>query len=306
MRHKRQVKLSIFLSIFVLMLASNASFAQTISAGEITHIELRDDGGFGVDKGFEILLERGGVATFHGGQNFYGRKGNHRGAFDEKQFAKLAQLVITNNFFALKDRYEGNTMDVGTRTITVAYRDTQKSVVNWGASEQTEFSAIEKAIKELEAKIRWRAAIKTFDEQIESLFVLRSFDFDDMQARFVDLEIEKNVGYERLKNLTSVEDKAGKIPTVFFQGKRQVLMYLTAGMLEARKLKLEDFYQKFGKAHFVLRSRAGKTHRQIVYPAQGIAFSTDGASLDFLEIFPPTTIAKYKREIYKTPPAFIR
>lgn len=308
MNRKRQIKMSIFLSIFVLMLAGNAGFAQTISAGEITHIELHDDGGFGVDKGFEILLERGGVATFHGGQNFYGRKGNYRGAFDEKQFAKLARLVITNNFFALKDRYEGNTMDVGTRTITVAHRGTQKSVVNWGASEQKEFAAIEKAIKELEAKILWRAAIKTSDEQIESLFVLRSFDFDDVQARFdfADLEIEKNVGYERLKNLTSVADKAGEIPTFFFQGKRQVLMYLTAEMLEARELKPEDFYRKFGKAHFALRSRAGKTHQQIVYPAQGIAFSTDGASLDFLEIFPPTTIAKYKREIYRTVPAFTK
>ena len=140
-----------------MILAGNLGFAQTIGAGEITLIELRDEGGFGVDKGFEISLERGGVATFHGGQNFYGRKGNYRGAFDEKQFLELAQLVITNNFFALKDRYEGNTMDVGTRTITIGYGGKQKSVVNWGASRQKEFAAIVKAIKELEAKIKWRA-----------------------------------------------------------------------------------------------------------------------------------------------------
>ncbi len=63
------------LSIFVLMMAGNLGFAQTRTASEITQIELHDEGGFGVDKGFEISPERGGVATFHGGQNFYGRKG---------------------------------------------------------------------------------------------------------------------------------------------------------------------------------------------------------------------------------------
>ncbi|MBA2737441.1 MAG: DUF4163 domain-containing protein [Pyrinomonadaceae bacterium] len=149
--------MKIILPIFILILAGNAVFAQTTKAGEIRIIILKDEGGFGVDKGFEISLEKGDLATFHGGQNFYGRKGNYRGAFDEKQFLELARLIIKNNFFALKNRYEGNTMDVGTRTITVGYGGKQKSVVNWGASRQKEFAAIEKAVKELEAKIKWRA-----------------------------------------------------------------------------------------------------------------------------------------------------
>ncbi len=168
--------MKIILSIFVLMMAGNLGFAQTRTASEITQIELHDEGGFGVDKGFEISLERGGVATFHGGQNFYGRKGNYRSTFDKKQFVELARLVIKNNFFALKDRYEGNTMDVGTRTITVVYRGNRKSVVNWGASRQKQFAAIEKAIKALEAKIEWRSDIKTDDAQLESFFALPSFN----------------------------------------------------------------------------------------------------------------------------------
>ena len=90
--------MKIILSVFVLILAGNAVFAQIISAGEITQIELRDEGGFGVDKGFEILLERGGAATFHGGQNFSGRKGNYRGAFDEKQFVGLARVSNHKQF----------------------------------------------------------------------------------------------------------------------------------------------------------------------------------------------------------------
>ena len=300
--------MKIFLSIFVLLLAGNAVFAQPAKASEIRIIILKDEGGFGVDKGFEISLERGDLATFHGGRNFYGRKGDYRSSLDEKQFAKLANLIIAQNFFALENRYEGGTMDVGTRTITVIYGGKQKSVVNWGAKDVKEFSAIEKAIKQLEAKIRWRSNLKNFDEQIESFFDLRAFNFDSAQARLgsADFEIEENVGYEKLENLTSVTDKAGEVPTLFFQGERQVMMYLTAEMLEKRKLKPEDFYSKFGKRYVQLRSRAGKTHRQIVYPAQGVAFSTDGESLDFLEIFPPTTIAEYKRGVYRTVPVFIK
>lgn len=143
-------------AILFLVLAGNMSFAQTPSAKEIGIIILKDEGGFGVDKGFEFLLERNDVATFHGGRNFYGRKGDYAGAFDKKHFDELAQLIINNNFLALEDRYEGHTMDVGTRTITVVYGGKQKSVVNWGASEVKEFAVIEKAIKKLEAKIKWR------------------------------------------------------------------------------------------------------------------------------------------------------
>jgi hypothetical protein len=153
--------MKIFLSIFVLLLAGNAVFAQTAKASEIRLIILKDEGNFGVDKGFEISLKRDDAATFHGGRNFYGRKGDYRGALDEKQFAKLANLVVAQNFFALENRYEGSTTDVGTRTITVVYGDEQKSVANWGAKDVKEFSAIEKAIKQLEAKIHWRSNLKT-------------------------------------------------------------------------------------------------------------------------------------------------
>jgi hypothetical protein len=175
--------MKIFLSIFVLLLAGNAVFAQSAKASEIRIIILKDEGGFSVDKGFEISLERGDSATFHGGRNFSGRKGDYRGAFTEKQFAKLANLIVAQNFFALANRYEGSTMDVGTRTITVVYGDKQKSVVNWGAKRVKEFSAIEKAIKRLEARIRWRSNLKDFDERSESFFDLRAFNFDDAQAR---------------------------------------------------------------------------------------------------------------------------
>jgi hypothetical protein len=300
--------MKIIVAIFVLMLAGNMTFAQTPSANEIRIIMLKDEGGFGVDKGFEFLLEQNDVATFHGGRNFYGRKGDYAGAFTEKQFAHLAQLIINNNFFALRDRYEGTTMDVGTRTITVVYGGKQKTVVNWGASDVKEFAAIEKALRELEAKINWRSPLKTGDEQLESFTDLRAFNLDDAQTKLgsENFAVEKNVGYERLQNLTSFTDKTGETPTLFFQGERQVLLYLNAEMLAARELTPEYLYRKFGKRYVQLRSRAGKTHRQIVYPSQGIAFSTGGASLDFLEIFPPTTLARYRREIYRTPSAFIR
>jgi hypothetical protein len=182
--------MKIFLSIFVLLLAGNPGFAQTPKASEIRIIILKDEGGFGVDKGFEISLERGDSATFHGGRNFYGRKGDYRGSLDEKQFAKLANLIVSRNFFALENRYEGSMTDVGTRTITVIYGGKQKSVVNSGAKAVKEFSAIENAIKQLEAKIKWRSNLKNADEQIESFFDLLAFNFDCAQARLCSVDYQ--------------------------------------------------------------------------------------------------------------------
>ncbi len=170
-----------------------------------------------------------------------------------------------------------------------------------------QLATIKKVFEAAAAKIEWRK-ISTPDEVIESDLMFRVFGFDDVLVRFdfANLEIEKNAQYGKLKNLAAIVDKDGKIPTFFFRGKRQALIYHTAEVLKQDGLKPDDFYKKFGKRFVTLPSRAGKTHRQIVYPAKGIAFSTDGESLDFLEILPPMTITKYKREIYQTVPAFTK
>lgn len=293
--------MKIILSIFVLIFAGNLGFAQTISAGEIAEIRFKNDGGFGVDRGFEITFRRDGAADYHGGKNSFSRKGDFRGSIDEKQFAELTKLIIAQNFFALKDRYEGGAMDVGTRTITVAHSGRRKSVVNWGASEQKEFSVIETAIKAVELEIRRQTIAEAADAAIQSLLVFRDFGIEDVQARFdfLDFQIEKNVGYEKLKNLTSITDKGGELPTFFFKNRKQVMLYHAAEILRRDRLTPEDFYRKFGGRFVKMPSRAGKTHRQIIYPTKGIAFSTDGETLDFLEIFPPTNLVKYKREIYR-------
>ncbi len=296
--------------IFVLatmFAAGNSAFAQTIAASDISEIMLETADGFCADCERITTLRGDGTAAYHGGKNSQYRPGESRGKFSREEFEKLAAFVVAQDFSRLKDRYEGSVSDVAEVKITVVYQGGQKTVVNWGGSDLPQLLAIKKAFESAASKIGWRTIV-TPDEMIESHLMFRSFAFDDVLARFdfADSEIEKNAQYEKLKNLTAIADKDGEVPTFFFRGKRQVLIYHTAEMLKEDDLKPNDFYQKFGKQFVELPSRAGKKHRQIVYPNKGIAFSTDGESLDFLEIFAPTTIAKYKREIYKTVPAFIK
>ena len=305
-----------FFSILILILSSVFVSVNSISgqtAADITEISLKNDGGFGFDRQIEIKFFSDGSAGYFGGQNSFGLKGRYQGRIEKSEFAKLADVIVKQGFFSFKDRYEKAVNDAPTVTTSVVYKGGQKTVANLANSGGENLSTIEKAVQALGAAVKWKKSDSqeseiSAAEQIESLLVFRGFDFEDVRKRFdfADLQIEKNVGYEKLEKLTAVSDKDAEIQTFFFRGKKQVLIYLTAEMLEKRKLTPNDFYKKFGKQYVELRSRAGKTHKQIVYPAQGIAFSTDGESLDFLEIFAPITKAKYLQTIYKDVPALVK
>ena len=55
-----------------------------------------------------------------------------------------------------------------------------------------------------------------------------------------------------------------------------------------------------------LRSRAGKTFTHHVHAEQGVAWSSDGDEVAFVEVFRPRSLAEYEREIYRDPGPFIR
>lgn len=308
--------MKIFVLTLILIMSSvifsvNSIRAQT--ADDITEISLKDDGGFGYERGTEVRFFSDGSAEYRGGKNSYWLKGKYRGRIEKAEFAELAKLIVKRGFFSFKDRYEKAANDAPTVTTAVVYKGGQKTVANFANSGDANLSAIERAVNALAAKVKWEkfdSQTKTYSaaEEIEWLLVLRGFNLKDVLEMygFTDSEIEKNAAYEKLENLTAIGDKDSEIPMFFFRGEKQAIMYLTAEMLRKLKLTPDDFYKKFGKQYVELPSRAGKNHRQIVYPAQGVAFSTAGANLDFLEIFPPTTIAAYQSEIYRTVPAFTK
>lgn len=55
-----------------------------------------------------------------------------------------------------------------------------------------------------------------------------------------------------------------------------------------------------------LRSRASKRAQLLIYASQGIAFSSQGEELDFLEAFAPCTQDEYEARYYRPPNLFIR
>ena len=64
--------------------------------------------------------------------------------------------------------------------------------------------------------------------------------------------------------------------------------------------------RELGPPAATLRSRTGADSQLRVYPERGVAYATDGSSVEILEVFPPTTLDRYQAEIYEDPGEFIR
>lgn len=253
--------MKIILSILVLILAvafamNKSASAQTV--GDITAIALKNDGGFGYDKGYEIVLHKNGAASYIGGANSYPRKGKFRGAITKQQFDRLARLIVSKDFFTLKDRYEVKLYDAATITTTVVYKNGRKTVVNPMGSAGRNLSDIENAIETIAAKIQWvkegeeqnkpsaNSQSKNDTSKIDSLLELRNLSFDDVMRKFslTANDIEKDVGYQKLENLTAIGDKTRNAPHFFFQNNKLVMIYFTEDTLRERNLTASDFFKK--------------------------------------------------------------
>lgn len=110
--------------------------------------------------------------------------------------------------------------------------------------------------------------------------------------------------YGAMHDVTSVNAE----PT--FPGK----LYLDDGRVELVRvsrrpladLSRADLDAQFGADAIRLRSRSGKKANLWVHAEQGVAYSAQGDTLDFLEVFGPRSQAAYEAEIYADPGAFIR
>ena len=301
-----------FFPILILTLSSVLTSVITISAQtdhDISEISLKDSGGFRFDRQTEVRFSSDGSAFYSGGKNAYLLPGKYRGRIGKYKFAKLANLIVERGFFSFKDRYEKQANDAATVTTAVVYEGGQKTVANFAHSGGENLWAVERAVNALGLWVKWEnidtgISALSAEQEINRLLYYRDFSFDTVMQTFdfADFTAENDAAYEKLKNLTALKDKDHEIQTFFFRGKNLLMMYLTAEMLEKSRLTANDFYKMFGKKYVEMPSRAGESHRQIVYPKEGIAFSTGGEKLDFLEVFPPTSIAKYKSGIYQTIP----
>lgn len=143
---------------------------------------------------------------------------------------------------------------------------------------------------------------------LDALLGLRSMRKNEFIARYSirPESVREGAAYEGLRDVTEIHQKDVSPARFFFRGDKLVMIYL--GDRSALQAYSEAALMKRlggAKQAIELRSRAGKTSNQYLFPAQGVAFSA-GEDVEFLEVFPPMTESEYRQAIYREPGPFIK
>ena len=141
---------------------------------------------------------------------------------------------------------------------------------------------------------------------LDGLIVLRELSRDEVLERFGvgEGDVISGVGYGNLSGLDRIDGGEDFPGHFFFLGPDQVLLYLgRAALGDADVAELE---RELGAPAETLRSRTGAESQLRVHPDRGVAYATDGSSVEILEIFAPTTMERYRTEVYQDPGEFIR
>lgn len=119
-----------------------------------------------------------------------------------------------------------------------------------------------------------------------------------------DLEEDGDSGYEGLDDLVELVNLDVFPGSIFLADGAVRLVYVPRSGVEG--MSLEQIERQVTGEPARLRSRAGKKATMRVWPEEGVAVSADAQGVHFVELFPPTTLEEYEREIYEEPPRFIR
>jgi|GEM_PF-5131125 len=112
---------------------------------------------------------------------------------------------------------------------------------------------------------------------------------------------EEVTHYQSLHDL-EVIPTAGKA-WIYVRGEQVKVIYFGELALPAG-LKSDTLRDALGSDGESLRSRQGKRANLHVVAARGIAWSELDGQVGFVEVFPPTTLKAYRKEIYGEPPLF--
>lgn len=135
--------------------------------------------------------------------------------------------------------------------------------------------------------------------EMEELLKYRKYNYSSLVKEFgiKDNEIDKEVSYIKLKGLARVH-KPDTLPGFFyFDGDKLVMIYISDED-RLKDMSFEKIKSDYGSGDR-LSSRAGKTSNLMVYPEKGFAVSVTHDQIDFIEIFPSTTLDDYKSRIHK-------
>src|SRR5262245_10962296 len=141
---------------------------------------------------------------------------------------------------------------------------------------------------------------------LDGLIALRELSRDEVLERFGlgEADVVTGVGFGNLSGLDRIDGGEAFPGHFFFRGPEQVLLYL--GRHELGDADLAELERDLGAPAETLRSRTGAESQLRVHPDRGVAYATDGTAVENLEIFAPTTMERYRTEVYEDPGEFFR
>jgi hypothetical protein len=143
--------------------------------------------------------------------------------------------------------------------------------------------------------------------QVRSLLALRDLSRSQVREALAPAQVDEHVAYQKLAAVDAVSNSARWPGRFYFRGDKLVMVYLgssSKGFLDG--LDEKKITAELGGPGHGLRSRAGKTSNQHVYPDRGFAYSEENGKLDFVEVFPPMTLPQYLDTIYTPVGPFTR
>lgn len=137
---------------------------------------------------------------------------------------------------------------------------------------------------------------------LDTLLALREVTRAELEAE-PDVTVVTGVAYERLHGVDRLHSARRSPAHFFFTGEELRLVYLPSAAVAGEGA--QTWLDRFG-AGPQLRSRTGKRAVLEVRPDHGVAFAHEDGELQLVELFAPTTLEAYEREIYEDPGSFIR
>lgn len=139
--------------------------------------------------------------------------------------------------------------------------------------------------------------------RLDELLALRDLTLDEARDRLdlSDDQVEDGLQYEGLKGVVMAHNPGRHPGRFYFRDGRLEMLYVAHPDLDAETLERD-----LGEPDATLRSRAGKGYAHRVYADRGVAYSSKAGDVAFVEVFPPTTVERYRQEIYEDPGEFSR
>jgi hypothetical protein len=138
--------------------------------------------------------------------------------------------------------------------------------------------------------------------EIAELLALRDVSRGELENE-ADASVAEDAGYEALEGVDRIHAPSFSPAHFFFAGPELKLVYVPRSAVGGQDA--QPWLDELGEGP-QLRSRTGKRGVLEVRPERGFAFSHQDGRVELAEVFPPTTLEAYERDIYDEPAPEIR